>query len=96
MTPQVLVRYLERYVSIFNDSSSIGQIPRIHIFNESSSIRQIPRNVYSMTPQVLVGYLGIVYSMNSSSIGHIPRKVYTIAPQVLVRYLEKYIQWLLK
>ena len=45
MTPQVLVRYLE---SIFNDSSSIGQIPR---------------KVYSMTPQVLVRYLEIVYSM---------------------------------
>ena len=39
MAPQVLVRYLE---SIFNDSSSIGQIPR---------------KVYSMTPQVLVRYL---------------------------------------
>ena len=47
MTPQVLVRYLE---SIFNESSSIGQIPR---------------KVYSMTPQVLVRYLEryIVYSM---------------------------------
>ena len=39
MTPQVLVGYLK---SIFNDSSSIGQIPR---------------KVYSMTPQVLVRYI---------------------------------------
>ena len=45
MAPQVLVRYLK---SIFNDSSSIGQIPR---------------KVYSMTPQVLVRYLETVYSM---------------------------------
>ena len=38
MTPQVLVRCLK---SIFNDSSSIGQIPRI---------------VYSMNPQVFFRY----------------------------------------
>ena len=54
MTPQVLV-------SIFNDSSSIGtiprKVPRNSIFNDSSSIGQIPRKVYSMTPQVLVRYL---------------------------------------
>ena len=61
MTPQVLVRYLEK---IFKDSSSIGQIPRkvfsmtpqVSIFNDSSSIGQIPRIVYSMNPQVLVRY----------------------------------------
>ena len=39
MTPQVLVGYQK---SIFNDSSSIGQIPR---------------KVYSMTPQVLFRYI---------------------------------------
>ena len=58
MTPQVLVRYLEK--SIFNDSSSIGQIPR---------------KVYSMTPQVLVRYLESIFN-GSSSIGQIPRKGY--------------------
>ena len=51
MTPQVLGRYLENYIqwllkywyeSIFNDSSSIGQIPR---------------KVYSIAPQVFVRYL---------------------------------------
>ena len=41
MTPQVLVIPRKVY-SIFNDSSSIGQIPRI---------------VYSMNPQVFVRYL---------------------------------------
>ena len=41
MTPQVLVRYLGRYIVYFNDSSSIGKIPR---------------KVYSMTPQVLFRY----------------------------------------
>ena len=33
------------------------------IFNDSSNIGQIPRIVYLMTPQVLVRYLE-VYSMN--------------------------------
>ena len=90
MTPQVLVRYLK---SIFNDSSSIGQIPRIvysmilkdwsdnkeSIFNDSSSIGKIPGKVYSIFN-------------DSSSIGQIPRNVYSMTPQVLVRYLSTYIQ----
>ena len=35
------------------------------VFNDSSSIGQIPRKVYSMTPEVLLRYLEmyIVYSM---------------------------------
>ena len=52
MTPQVLVRYLEKYYSM---------TPR-KVYS-MSSIGQIPRKVYSMTPQVLVRYLEIVYSM---------------------------------
>ena len=54
MTPQVLFRYLEKYI---NDSSSIGEIPRKvysmtpqvlvgylkRIFNDSSSIGGIPK-----------------------------------------------------
>ena len=48
MTPQVLVRYLE---SIFNDSSSIGQIPIQKYFLEKYM------TPHSMTPQVLVRYL---------------------------------------
>ena len=55
MTPQVLVGYLK---SIFNDSSSIGQIPR---------------KLYSITPQVLVRYLER-YINDSSSIGEKPKK----------------------
>ena len=65
--------------------------PRKVIFIDSSSIGQIPRNVYSMTPQVLLGYLKRIFN-DSSSIGQIPRKVYSMTPQVLVRYLGKYIQ----
>ena len=53
MTPQVLVRNLK---SIFNESSSIGGIPK-SIFNDSSSIGHIPRKVYSIASQVLVRYL---------------------------------------
>ena len=42
MTPQVLVRYLEKYIVYSMTASSIGQTPR---------------KVYSMTPQVLVRHL---------------------------------------
>ena len=43
------------------------------IFNDSSSIGQIPRKVYSMTPQILVRYLESIFN-DSSSIGQIPEK----------------------
>ena len=49
MTPQIGIRKVY---------SMTPQIPRKEsIFNDSSSIGQIPRKVYSMTPQVLVRYL---------------------------------------
>ena len=47
MTPQVLVRYLEKYI----------MTPQVLVNDSSSSIGEIPRKVYSMTPQVLVRYL---------------------------------------
>ena len=56
MTPQVLVRYLK---SIFNDSSSIGQIPRkVYSMIPEVLLRYLEKYlVYSMTPQVLVRYV---------------------------------------
>ena len=54
MIPQVLFRYLENYIQwllkYWSDTYK-------SLFNDSSTIGQIPRKVYSMTPQVLVRYL---------------------------------------
>ena len=54
MTPQVLVRYLEKYIQrllkYWSDTKK-------SIYNDSSNIVQIPRKEYSMTPQVLATHL---------------------------------------
>ena len=56
MTPQVLVRYLEKYIQWFLKSMTIPR--KVYSMTPQVLVRYLEKYiVYSMTPQVLVRYL---------------------------------------